>query len=238
MSSLTLVRHGQASFFAADYDRLSEVGKAQACALGRYWARRGVVFDEVYAGPRSRQRQTAELAGAALVEAGGSWPEPVVHPDFDEYDLHGLQHRLAPELAQQNPTFAELLARYQQSTDDDARVRNFQKAFEALTGHWVTAQALANVETWPVFRERVRRGVRHIQAQPGRGRRVVVFTSGGFIGTAVQLAVAAPDRVALELGWRVRNGSLTEFVFDRDRLTLDGFNAVPHLENPEWWTYR
>jgi broad specificity phosphatase PhoE len=66
-----------------------------------------------------------------------------------------------------------------------------------------------------------------------------VFTSGGFIGTAVQLALdGPPDRMALEMSWRIRNCALTEFVFTRERLTLDGFNAVPHLEKPELWTYR
>ena len=59
----------------------------------------------------------------------------------------------------------------------------------------------------------------------------------GVIGTAVRLALDAPDRTALEVNWRVRNGSLTEFVFTKDRLTLDSFNALPHLEDPALWTY-
>ena len=47
MSSLALVRHGQASLFADDYDILSPLGEAQARHLGDHWARRGEVFDEV-----------------------------------------------------------------------------------------------------------------------------------------------------------------------------------------------
>jgi broad specificity phosphatase PhoE len=66
----------------------------------------------------------------------------------------------------------------------------------------------------------------------------VLFTSGGFIGSAVQRTLSGPVRTALELSWRIRNGSLTEFVFTRDRCTLDSFNTVPHLENPDLWTYR
>jgi broad specificity phosphatase PhoE len=239
MSSLMLVRHAQASFFADDYDRLSEVGRAQASLLGQHWVRRGFVFDEVYTGPRCRQQQTAELAGVVYGQAGARWPEPVVFPEFDEYDLGGLLHVLAPELARQDRAFAELMARYQQSEDDPSRARNFQKAFEALTGHWATAgHLLTGLETWPAFRARVQRGMRRILERPGHGRRVAVFTSGGFIGTAVQLAFDGPDRMALEMSWRIRNCALTEFVFTRERLTLDGFNAVPHLEKPELWTYR
>jgi len=42
----------------------------------------------------------------------------------------------------------------------------------------------------------------------------------------------------LELHWRLRNGSLTEFAFTRDRFTLDSFNTVPHLDDPALWSYR
>jgi broad specificity phosphatase PhoE len=239
MSSLILVRHGQASFFAEDYDRLSDLGRNQAGLLGQFWDRRGLRFDEVYTGPRTRQQQTAELVGAGFVQTGASWPEPVVLPELDEYDLGGLLHRLAPELARQDRAFADSVARYRQSADDASRMRNFQKAFEMLTRHWVTtAPSLPGLETWPAFRTRVQRCLRHLVERPGRGRRVAVFTSGGFIGTVVQLALAAPDHIALEMGWRVRNCSLNEFVFTQDRLTLDGFNAVPHLDDPALWTYR
>ena len=65
VSVLTLVRHAQASFFPEDYDRLSPLGEQQARLLGEFWVRQGMRFDEVYSGPRLRQRQTAEMAGAA-----------------------------------------------------------------------------------------------------------------------------------------------------------------------------
>jgi broad specificity phosphatase PhoE len=239
MSSLILVRHGQASFFAANYDELSEVGREQSRLLGEYWTRRGLALDPVYTGPRTRQRQTAELVGAGHIQAGRHWCTPVEDPELDEYDIGGLVHRLAPELARQDRAFAELLAQYQQCTDNTSRARSFQRAFEVLTRHWMAAaDSLAGIETWPMFRARVERCVRRIQAETERGRRVALFTSGGFIGTVVQLATAAPDRMALEFSWRIRNCSVSELVFTRDRLTLEGFNAVPHLESPELWTYR
>ena len=69
-------------------------------------------------------------------------------------------------------------------------------------------------------------------------RRVAVFTSGGPIGLAVQFAMKAPDRSFLEINWRVRNTSVTEFVFDRERVTLDSFNSIAHLADRALWTYR
>jgi broad specificity phosphatase PhoE len=238
MSSLTLVRHGQASFFADDYDRLSALGQTQAQLLGEYWAHRGVSFDEVYSGPRTRQRQTADLAGARCAAAGLPWPEPVVLAELDEFDLDGLRDRLVPELARESAAFAELVDGFRRSAGGPEHARNFQRVFEALTVHWLTVADIAGLESWPAFRERVRRALRRVTEGPGRGRRVALFTSGGFIGTAVQLALGAPDRAALELSWRLRNGGVTEFVFSGDRLSLDAFNAVGHLEDPELWTYR
>ena len=110
--------------------------------------------------------------------------------------------------------------------------------FEALTTHWATAACpVAGVEGYPDFRDRVERGLRLVMAKPGSGRRVAVFTSGGVIGTSVRLALAAPDRTAMEVNWRVRNCSLTEFVFTTGRFSLDSFNAIPHLEDPVLRTY-
>lgn len=239
MSSLTLVRHGQASFSAADYDNLSEIGQVQARLLGDYWVRRRIIFNEVYCGPRLRQKQTADCVGAAFLRAGIPWPDPLVLNELDEYDLTGILQTLAPDLARQDANFAELAQRFRQSDDGIGRARSFQKMFEVLLTHWLTLeQALENLESWSIFRERVQRGLRLVMDAPGRSRRVAMFTSGGFIGTAVHLAMGAPDRAALELNWRIRNCSLTELIFTHDRLTLDSFNSIAHLEDEAHWTYR
>src|SRR5262245_35108763 len=124
MSTLALVRHAQASFFADDYDRLSPTGEAQARHLGDYWASREDVFDEVYVGPRLRQRQTAELVGAQYRQAGLYWPEPVALADLDEYDITGLVEQLAPALARTDRTFAVLVNAYHGSTGEHERARS------------------------------------------------------------------------------------------------------------------
>ena len=103
MSVLTLVRHGQASLFADNYDELSALGREQARLLGEFWVRRQIDFDEVYCGPRARQRQTAEIVGSACTRAGRTWPEPVVLAELDEYDLGSLLHTLAPDCRDRTP---------------------------------------------------------------------------------------------------------------------------------------
>jgi broad specificity phosphatase PhoE len=59
---------------------------------------------------------------------------------------------------------------------------------------------------------------------------VAVFTSGGPIGVCVQSALQAPRAVALRVNWRVKNASLTEFVFSKGRLSLEYFNHVFYLD--------
>jgi broad specificity phosphatase PhoE len=234
-----LVRHGQASFFADDYDRLTPLGEQQSRLLGEYWVRHGIRFDAVYVGPRARQQRSAELAGAVFRQAGQPWPDLVALRDLDEFDLHGLVHQLVPDLGRQNTEFAALLDGYRQSAGEHDRLRTFQRMFEPLLLHWQSLPAGRDgLESWPDFRDRVERVLRQVVGRVEPGRRVVAFTSGGFIGSAARWALSAPDRTALELAWRLRNASLTEFVFTRDRFSLDSFNSVPHLQDPALWTYR
>ena len=60
MGTLYLVRHGQASFGAEDYDHLSELGRRQSVRLGEYFAERGIHFDGLIAGTLRRHKQTLE----------------------------------------------------------------------------------------------------------------------------------------------------------------------------------
>jgi broad specificity phosphatase PhoE len=208
MSHLTVVRHGQARSFEADSDRLSEIGELQAQALRHYWERHGIEFDEVLSGALVRHRRTAELAHPAAAE---------VSPNWNEYDAEGI---LRP-----HPRPA--------SFPDN---RGFQKMFEKVMLDWIAGSA-GDHESWAGFRDRVLEGLRRIQAGPP-DRRVVLFTSGGPIGVLVQTALNAPERSFLEVNWRVRNCSITEFVFSIDRFTLDSFNAIPHLTDPALRTFR
>lgn len=239
MSLLTVVRHGQASFFADDYDKLSDLGIKQAQRLGEYWADRQTEFDEVYAGPRFRQQHTAEHAGAVCRQRGLRWPEPIILPALDEYDLSGLTTHLVPKLAELDHEFAQLVETHRKSQGERDRLREFQRMFESLLRRWQLNDIEGlEVESWLAFQQRVQHVVKQIQDSPGRSRKVAVFTSGGFIGTAVQFALGTSADKALELNWRIRNCSITEFVFTADRFTLDSFNSIPHLTDPELWTHR
>ena len=239
MSSLTLVRHAQASFFADDYDQLSEQGERQSAALGEYWLGRDHTFDEIYVGPRVRHRRTAEIIGDCYHSAGRDWPTIVPLPDFDEHHVDQLVRMEGASLADDFPELAPLSAQFREAQGETEKQRAFQLFFEALTGYWVAGKAGDEIESWQQFCHRVQHGLDHVISSSDRsGRSVAIFTSVGPITVILQQALECPDKTALETGWRTWNCSLTEFVFSGNRLTLDCFNSLPHLTDMSEWTYR
>ena len=238
MSTLTLVRHGQATPFEKDTDRLSPIGEAQSRKLAEHWLRYGVQFDEAYRGSLVRHQRTAEIVAECYREAGAAFPELRVMPEFNEYDANGILTILLPAFAERSAEFKKRVDEFEANKTTSDRNRFFQKMFEALMNIWQEGHLeLPNVESWQTFRSRVEQGLREI-VKGGSQRRVAVFTSGGPIGVAVQLALRAPEQSALELNWRVRNASITEFLFSRNKLSLDCFNAIPHLDDAQLRTYR
>jgi broad specificity phosphatase PhoE len=239
MSTLALVRHAQASFFSENYDQLSPLGEEQARLLGQYWVRRGVRFDEVYTGPRVRQIETAALAGEAFAKAGIAWPEPQFIDELDEHQVDRLIKRTMSDIANRYPDVGKLHALYRSAELPRDKHRSFQLMFEEVVKLWVADQVAApGIESWPEFCKRVARGMKRILGGGPRGRSVAAFSSVGAITVCLRSALGCPDLAALDLGWRLRNCAITDFVFSGDRVTLEGFNAYPHLEDPAMWTYR
>jgi broad specificity phosphatase PhoE len=140
---------------------------------------------------------------------------PQISGDWNEYDVAGI-------LKTRPATFPDN--------------RAFQTHFQPMMEQWLAGLS-EGAEPWIAFRERILRALRAIQQGPSN-RSVALFTSGGPIGVLVQTALHAPDRSFLEINWRVRNCSITEFVFSRDRFSLDSFNAIPHLTDPKLRTFR
>jgi broad specificity phosphatase PhoE len=239
MATLTLVRHGQARTFEDGGGNLTAIGEEQARALGRYWICQGEVFHEVYSGTLERQRRTAEIVGQCFVDAGLAWPQLQMTQDLNEYDGLGIIDKLAPALAERDGSFVELLAAFERNKNSPERNRYFQKMFEAATSVWRTGEfAVDGVESWSSFSTRARAALKRIISQAGSGRRIAVFTSGGVIGLAVQTLLGAHEQTALEINWRVRNCSLTDLIFNRERLSLDSFNSTPHLNELALRTFR
>lgn len=234
MGTLRLVRHGQASYGARNYDVLSERGIAQARALGAAWAAARQPLDALYTGPMQRQRDTALHLRAAAAEAGWDFPEPITIEALAEYPAFELLARFLPVIAREDPELAAL-------AEGKAPPALVDRAVWKLVDAW-TSDTLdcGDLETFGQFVARVERGLATIlAAHPERGRRVAAVTSGGPIGVGARVALDLGARATVDLWRTVRNASVSDFLWrtGEGRLSLLGWNHVDHLA-PDLHTFR
>ncbi|WP_291431453.1 histidine phosphatase family protein [Deinococcus sp.] len=223
MSELILIRHGQATPFEADTDRLSPLGEQQARTVGEALHAAGVRPTHVLHGSLVRQLRSAQLAHQP------GWPGATPEPRLAEFDGDGLAAHLAPILAGRDPAFSALAAGVNAHTGGPERNRAFQTYLEALAAAWQAGTLTdSRVEPWAVFRARVQAALADM-LRLSSGSTVLAFTSGGVIGLTVALTLDAPDASALALNWRVKNASVTRLTFGGGRVSLDTFNETHHL---------
>ena len=239
MGILFLVRHAQASFLEQNYDKLSERGEEQARLLGQYWSQRNVVFDRACTGPCARQKDTANLLRDEYRKAGLGFPDPLVMPEFDEYEGEAVLERSLPRLLENDLSVRDLHSAFQSSSGSAQRRATFQKLYEAVIGNWVDDTIpLPGVETWAEFCFRVNSGLTDFLSCGGPGERVAIVTSGGPIAVAMQRALNLSPQHTLRVSWMSRNCSWSEFLYSKNRFTLSAFNAHPHLNDAAMLTYR
>lgn len=240
MSTLILVRHGQASFGTTNYDKLSEMGIAQSQALGRYWVGRAQHVDAVFSGAQQRQKHTLRLVKESYAQAGLSFPEPTIVDAFNEYDAEALMTQLYPYLLEKDRRLQQFVEQTPNIGDASPEGRKaFQKSFEIVLHAWIEGVVeIDAMESWNAFQKRVMRGVHKITTQFPAGKKVAVFTSGGAISTTVGYALDVSNHKAMDLQWVIKNSSLTEFIFSGDRFSLTAFNHTPHFIDDSLVTYR
>jgi broad specificity phosphatase PhoE len=239
MSRLLLIRHAQASFLEQNYDKLSALGEVQARRLGQHWARQKMKFDGVCSGPRVRHKETAQIVAAIYRDAGILFPEPVVIPEFDEYQAEAVLKQGLPRLIESDGKIRELHREYQNSITPEQRLANFERMFEMLITKWVDGEiVLPAVESWAEFCARADRGLSQYMSANGRGRHLAIFGSAGLIGVAMRRALHLSPQDALRTTWMIRNSSFSEFLFSGNRFTMSTFNSFPHLDEPSLMTYR
>ncbi len=216
MSTLYVIRHGQASFGTADYDNLTEAGRAQSRLLGAWL--RSVEIDAVYTGPRRRHRDTTRL----MCEARGAVPESIEVAGLDEYPAEVIMRRALA------------------GGEVPADRKTFQDVFEQIMHGWVRGEHdhHPDVEPFGAFAGRVAAALRQIMSDAGRGRTVVAVTSAGPVSIALQMTLDLADAVALRASWVVANTAITEIKFRDDEVTLVSFNGTPHLPERRLITYR
>jgi broad specificity phosphatase PhoE len=221
MAILYLVRHGQASFGADNYDVLSELGRRQAQRLGQYLRERGVEFEASITGTLQRQQQTH----TGICEGLGQPMQPLTLPALNEYDSHALIEAIHPQALPRPDTPALYRPHF----------RLLRQALRAWIAGQVEPRGMPSFKQWS---EGIKAALDHVRERH-RGH-VLLVSSGGPIATAVGQVIEAAPASWIELNLRIRNASITQFEFNPKRHSLLTYNTLPHLDGADyadWVTY-
>ncbi|WP_242107069.1 histidine phosphatase family protein [Luteimonas aquatica] len=218
MADLLLIRHGQASFGAADYDRLSDTGEEQSRRLGAWLARCGVGAELVATGRLHRHARTAELC---LDAAGLAGLPRLTLAGLDELDHVEVLKRHRPDLRD-----FEDFARELRGQPDPHRA--FQRMFAEAVARWSGGRHDHEYErTWPAFRRETLEALQALAEHPARG--IWAFTSGGPIAVIATELLGAPVERTFALSWNLVNTGITRVRLGRGAPQLITYNAWPHL---------
>jgi broad specificity phosphatase PhoE len=224
MGTLYLVRHGQASFGAADYDQLSALGTRQCHALGEWFQRKGVRFEAVLRGSLKRHVQSLAAIETGHGEAA-PLPAALEWPGLNEYDSDALIRAIHPKpLAA--PDTPEIYR---------AHFRLLRQAMQAWMDGSVAPVGMPVYADWVAG---ITSALDHVRQQHTGD--VLMVSSGGPISTAVGQVLGTSPHTTIELNLRIRNSAVTEFAFTPKRHMLVSYNHLPHLDHPErgsWTTY-
>jgi broad specificity phosphatase PhoE len=205
MPLICLVRHGQASFGAADYDVLSERGEEQSRCVGEELRRRELRDPLVVSGTLRRQRDTATL----LAEAAGYAPPGAPDARLDEYD------------------HVDLLRRHPgPASEGEQGSRQVQQRLDAALRAWVTA---GDADGWPAFSAGALAAVRDLATGLEKGRDAVVVSSGGVIAAVVAALLGASAAAVVALNRAAVNVGVTSLLAGSTGLSLLAFNDHAHV---------
>ncbi|MDO8777352.1 MAG: histidine phosphatase family protein [Burkholderiaceae bacterium] len=221
MGTLYLVRHGQASFGAENYDVLSSMGHRQSVRLGEYFQSKGVTFDAALTGTLNRQIQTF----AGICEGMGMTPDASRQTGLNEYDAEAIIAAIHPAKLEK-PTSPEM-------------VRSHFRLLKDGLAQWMAG--VVSPKGMPSYTDFVA-GITGVldHVKTSYTGNVLLVSSGGPIATAVGHVLGTSPEATIDLNLRIRNCSVTEFAFTPKRHMLVTYNTLPHLDAPEhadWITY-
>jgi broad specificity phosphatase PhoE len=249
MGTLYLVRHGQASFGADDYDLLSPLGQRQAVRLGEYFKYKGVTFEAAMTGTLTRQRQTlagicqgmgvafdSERSAGPPQGSSAPWGGSEAHevasvgphllwPGLNEYDSEAVISAIHP-YPLPKPDTPELYRHH------------FRMLKDGLAQWMAGVVSPRGMPRYTEFAAGVAGALEHVRSH--HHGNVLLVSSGGPIATAVGQVMGTSPEATIELNMRIRNSSVTEFAFSPKRHRLMTYNTLPHLDAAEyadWVTY-
>lgn len=219
MSTLvTLIRHGQASFGAANYDQLSPVGEQQCRVLGEFFARQQETADLCIRGSLQRHGQSL----AAFQQGWGQDIRVEEQPAWNEFDHRAVMLALATAEPELKPL---LKASKQQLPKPDELLELFFRAVRRWQSGGYDDEY---PESWAGFTQRIAQAWSQLPELVGRHRRVLIFTSGGPVALSALQALGVEPARMLRINRRLANSGYSRFIL-KDQPELLSLNEHSHL---------
>jgi broad specificity phosphatase PhoE len=206
MGAIHLIRHGQASWDAEDYDQLSERGVRQSALLGMAWEAGDWAPTSAVSGSLRRHTQTA----VAAIDASGRGDGYDIDPGWDEYDHRSLAEALSSKRITLTP-------------------REFQPLLEASLASWMDGTLDDATTSYADWRGGVLDSFKRAVDAAGSGQEVAVFTSGGPIATVVSHLLAGDDSLFIRLNAVVVNAGVSTIINGSTGPRVLSFNEHAHL---------
>ncbi|MFT2091530.1 histidine phosphatase family protein [Paraglaciecola sp. 2405UD69-4] len=215
MAEFYIVRHGQASFGAENYDKLSALGQRQAEWLGEYFQRKNITFSHAFRGDMVRHKETMQGICSKL----SSLPKETLELGFNEFDF-------------QNIVEAYLSIYPNEALAEDAQPALFYRLLKQSMLSWSKDLLPKDrlTETWQEFRARVQNALDRVCQSPAK-QPILIVSSGGVIAMLLSLILELKSHLVMELNMQVKNTSFSHFYFNKNGVRLASFNNIPHLEN-------
>lgn len=217
MSTLYLIRHGQASFGSSNYDQLSDIGYQQATWLGEHFADMGVAPSHIITGSLSRHAQTAK----GLLDGLGLDTESETDERWNEFDFETIARAYLKDHPEEMPS--------------EHSVKAFFGVLRRALKSWSDGCINAKLpESWSDFEHRIKGALDHSQSSTDAHDKQTIFvvSSGGAISMALKHLLGFNNDTLIDLNLQSRNTGFCECYFNSKQCYVTSFNSIPHLQTP------
>lgn len=243
MKLISLVRHGQASFGADNYDQLSPKGVAQTQWLGDSFRQSGRQVHTLMSGGMQRQKDSLKhflshyyvnREGIELTEvthriqnmAKPSLTMPLLLSEdggFNEFNHEQILYKAGLPFEDKASFMAYLASQPQPEI-------TFTEIFTQAMSRWQSGEFDSDYdESWQGFLQRTWGGFERLIEQTGEHEHSMVFTSGGVIASIMQQVMKLSDEQAFDLNWHIANASVHQFRVTDKGIFLLTFNEFSYL---------
>ena len=200
MTTIYLIRHGQASFGAENYDKLSPQGENQAQELGKYFKKLMKEEPYILSGSMQRHQQTARISldecfPTANIHTNSAWNEFNHRQVFEKYD----------------PSFTNPMVLKESIASAENPEQFLTEVFVKAAKRWTSNEYHDYDESWIEFQTRVTGALTELcnELAEKKPKYAVVYTSGGVISFLMGHLLGLSEEKMFNLMWAIANTSIS-----------------------------